>query len=188
VNLTTSQLTALKADIVSDGALNGLPMTSDGATAIVAAYSVIVAPDFFVYRTRIPVQEIYDQIQWAKMTPTDAPDGTAAWTNRSLACQGKQFNLQLLLQGSQQSIDGTKSNVRAGLQDALTNVPSGVSGVTQAANWVGVRDNALARKATRAEKLFASTANGNGATAATAATMVVEGALSVDDVMSARNL
>lgn len=183
--LTLAQYQTLKADIVAN--FPGAPTTADQNFAIAAFYNAVPSPDFFVYRTNVPVQDIYDQIQWAKMTPSDAPDGTAAWTNRSLACQGKQFNLQLLLQGAQQTINAAKSNVRAGLQDALTNVPSGAAGVTQAAGWVGVRDVAMARKATRIEKLFADTSVGNGGTAATAATMVLEGAVSTTQIDVARN-
>lgn len=182
--LTQSQKTLLKAYIVSVPALNNQPLNSDGASVIADAINLPAAQDFFVYRTNIPPQDIYDQIQWAKMTPTDAPDGTQTWANRSLSCQGKQFNLQTMLMG-QAVINGAKSNVRAGLQDALTNVPSGASGAPQAANWVGVRDNALARKASGFEKVLAS--GGDGAAAATAATMGVEGPVNYQDVEDARN-
>jgi hypothetical protein len=75
--------------------------------------------------------------------------------------------------------------VRAGLQDALTNVPSNTGGATQAAGWVGVRDTALARSASIFEKVLAS--GGAGDTAATAATMGAEGPVSYPDVEDARN-
>lgn len=187
--LTSAQLATLKTTVQNDGVLNALRTTpggADGNQAIADALNV-VDNTFFVYRTSIPVQEIFDQITWANLTPTDAPATTfdaagMAWQNRALACQAKQFNVQLLLQG-QLTINGAKSNVRAGLQDALTNVPSGVSGTTVSGGWVPVRDNALARKATRAEKLFAT--GGNGTTAALAATMQAEGSLTGANVESA---
>lgn len=182
--MTSAQLATLKADILADGTLNAFPNNSDGNTAIAAIYNAAASPNYFVWRTDVPVQDVYDQIAWANLTPTDAPDTTQQWLNRAMQCQGKQFNLQILVQG-QSRINAGKLNVRAGLQDALTNVPSGVSGALVSAGWVNVRDNALARKATRVEKLFAS--GGTGATAQNAATMGFESPLSYQDVTDARN-
>lgn len=182
--LTAAQKTTLKTFINGDVNISGQPANSDGAFFIAAYLNAAASPSFFVYRTNIPVQEIYDQITWANLTPTDAPDGTQTWLNRAMHCQGKQFNVQIILQG-QATINGAKSNVRAGLQDALTNVPSGASGVTVSAGWVSVRDNALARLATKFEKVFATT-GGNGSTAALAAVMAVEGPISYQDVQDAR--
>lgn len=181
--LSAVQKTTLKAFINGDGNISGQAQNGDGATVIAAYVNTVVSPDFFVYRSAIPVQEIYDQIIWANLTPTDAPDATLQWQNRELVCQGKQFNLEILLQG-QVTVSGARANVRAGLQDALTNVPSGVSGATVAAGWVGVRDNVLARKATRLEKLFAT--GQSGASSALAATMAIEGPISYQDVQEAR--
>jgi hypothetical protein len=192
MNLTTAQLQTIKTDIAANSDLNAFPNTDDGNFAIAALYNALAAVAFFVYRTNIPVQDIFDQITWANLTPSDAPAATfdaagMAWQNRALACQAKQFNVQLLLQG-QSTVNAAKANVRAGLQDALTNVPSGASGALVSGGWVGVRDNALARKATRLEKLFATTGvNHDGSTAAAAATMVVEGAIAGSDVSNARN-
>jgi hypothetical protein len=185
VSLTLSQLQTLKADIAADPTLNTIPNNGDGNDAIAKAYAVVPSPDFFVWATDVPVQTIYDSIVWANLTPSDAPDGTQLWMNRALACQGKQFNVQILLQG-QTRINGAKVNVRAGLQDALSNIPSGAAGAQVSAGWVPVR-TALARKANRLEKLFANVSGGNGSTAATAATMVVEGFISYSDIEQARN-
>jgi hypothetical protein len=186
--LTSAQLVTLKAAILADSNVNSIPANPDGDFAIAAYFNTVASPVFLVYRSDVPVQDIYNQITWANMTPTDAPDGTQTWANRSLACQGKQFNVQIILQG-QASINAAKANVRAGLQDGLTNVPSGVAGALVSAGWNGVRDNALARAATRAEKLYANTTGGkDGSTATLAATMVVEGSISSQDVNSARGL
>lgn len=185
-SLSAAQLQTLKTAIAADPTLSSKPPGPDGNYAIAAAMNLTAAPDFFVWATSVPVQAVYDAIAWANLTPADAADGTQTWANRALVCQGKQLNLQMLLQG-QNTINGAKTNVRAGLQDALTNIPSGVSGAMQAANWVAVR-TALARRATRAEKLFADTAIGNGGTAATAALMVFEGSVSADQVDAARAL
>ena len=167
--------------------INQIPNNSDGNQAIAAWYNGSPTPDFFVWNSQATIASVYDNVTWANLTPTDAPDGTQTWANRSLACQGKQFNLQTILIGAQGIVNATKSSIRAGLQDALSNVPSGVGGATISAGWANVRDKALARKAMNIEKLFADTAGGNGATAQNSALPVFDGAISPSDVDTARN-
>lgn len=196
MNLTTIQTATLKADILADPTLSQIDHTSNaGYEQIAAAYNLFPGTDFFIYRSSVPVQDIYDQIVWANLTPNDPPtDATPTndsavtlqrWNNRSLMCQAKQFNLQIMLQG-QTSINANKANVRAGLQDALTNVPSGAGGATASVGWVPIRDTLLARKATRGEKLFAVTSAGHlGGTAAAAAALGAEGAMSPGNISEA---
>lgn len=178
--MTPAQNAAIKADIAANADMNTIPLGSDGSFAIASLYNATAVPDFFVWRTNVPTAEVFDQVQWAKLTPADAPDGTLAWQCRSLACQGKQFNLQTILTG-RDKIDASKANIRSGFHDALTGVPSGASGATQAAGWVALQ-TALSRKATRLEKLLAT---GNG-TQPSPATMGFEGAVSYSDIDTAR--
>lgn len=178
--LTSAQKVTLKAAIVADSPANALYQAGD-LSGLADYYNTTVSPAFYVYRTSVPVQDINDQIIWANFTPNDPPDGTTIWTNRSMAAQGKQFNLQTLLIGSQGAVNAAKSNVRAGLQDALTGLPTGASGASVSAGWVGVRDTVIARAASRFEKLFAT---GNGGTAATAATMAAEGPIAYTEFVS----
>lgn len=187
--LTPAQLATLKADILATPAL--APVLNAPASPIFGAFSLLTdyyngpaSPDFFVFRRDVPVDDVFDRVNWANMTPSPAPDTTQAWANRSLACQGKQFNLQTLLVGKT-TIDATKSSLRSGLQDALTDLPSGAAGALRQAGWTQVQ-TILARLATRGEKLFANTSNGDGASAATAATARVEGAISIDDFIALR--
>lgn len=205
--LTTVQLQALKANIAAStdvvpagladcGAfvgvqVNAIPNSADGNFCIATLYNQMVSPSFYVYRTNIPVQEVFDAIVWANFTPADAvPTDTALnnaiFQSRQIACQTKQMNVQTMLMG-QSVLNGAKANIRAGLQDALTNIPSGVNGATRAAGWVTVRDNVLARPARRIEKLYADTSGGNGSTASTAATLTYEGTVTGSDVEQARN-
>jgi len=135
----------------------------------------------YVWRNNVPIDEVGDAITWANLTPLDAPDGTAAYTNRALLCQSKQFNLQIILQGRER-VSGSKANLRAGLSDALLNVPSGAGGATQGAGWAAVKA-ALTRFATRAE---AALATGAG-TQAAPSTMTHDGNLSSNDAMLIRN-
>lgn len=185
--LTAAQQQTLKTDISANGDTNALKNASNGDVQIAALYNALAVADFFVYRSNVPVQDIYDQITWANLTPvdpvpTDTALNAAIWQARSLACQGKQFNVQIILQG-QNTINAAKINVRAGLQDALTNVPSGAGGALISGGWVGVRDNALARKALRIEKLFATVGGAfDGTTAAKSGTLVFEGTVSAQQI------
>ena len=166
MQLTPTQLATLKAAIIADPNLASARANhSLAGTTAIADY--LNAPNALsVWRTSVSTSVLFDQVIWANLTPNEAPDGSQAWQCRSLACQGKQFNLQLIF-GSRDTIDQSESNVRAGLQDALTNVPSGTGGATVSAGWVNVR-TAMQRQATNLEAIFANTA-------ASPASLVVEG-------------
>jgi hypothetical protein len=183
--MTPAQLATLKADIAADGTLNAFPNNADGAWAIAQAYGLLASPTFTVWCNTVATDDIFNAISWANLTPNDSPDSTQQWLNRAMACQAKQFNIQTMLSGRTQLVTG-KSNIRAGLQDALTNIPSGTGGAIVAAGWVAVRDGPLKRSATRFEKLFADTSGGNGAFA-TPAALVLEGSVSPTDVQAARS-
>ena len=199
--LTAAQSATLKADIVANtnviptgypwsGSFVGqqvknIPNDSgDGNAAVAGWYNLLASPDYYGYRRNISSTDVFNKIDFAKLTPADAPDGTQTWANRSLCCQGKQFNLQLILDRA--VIDATQAQTRATLQDALTNIPSGASGATISA-WVPVRD-ILQEKITNAEKLFSSGGTGGLPPAGTPTTRTVYGTISVQDVNSALNL
>lgn len=165
----------------------------------------VIDPAFLVYRTAVPVQEINNQITWQNFTPADAVPTAAVspftlletltiWMARASKAQGMQLNLQNLLLGAQGALDASRAGIRAGLQDALSAVPTGATsagtfaaGVSLSAGWVGVRDNTLARAARRGEKALATTTvQQNGTTAAKAATLTFEGELTPADIQSAR--
>ncbi len=183
--MTPEQLATLKADILANPELDGEPMTSGGAYAIAAAYNTLTTTD--VWSTKADVNAIYNAIDWSKYTPTDAADGTALFTNRLLMTQVKQMNLQNMLQG-RTTVDGSKANIRASLRDAVIALPTGTSGAaTTAAGASGVNVlNALLRKATRFEKLFATTQATTGSV--TANVLTLEGNVSVGDIQTAREL
>ena len=148
--------------------LKNLALADPTAAALIAAGNDMGLADWFnqptttyIWRTSVPTDEVFDAISWANLTPLDVLDGSATYTNRALLCQAKQINLQILLQGRER-VAGAKATVRAGLSDALLNVPSGVSGATQSAGWAAVK-TVLSRLATRAEAALAS---GSGTQAA----------------------
>lgn len=180
--LSVGQLQAMKDDIAIDPVMSLLPNTSDGNFEIAALYNEPASPLFYVWNSRVNINDIYDAIIWANFTPIDVPDNSQVWANRSLACQGKQFNLQTMLLGKS-VIDATRPQIRVGLQDALTALPSGVSGVNRSAGWIGVQ-LILSRMTTRGEKLLAT---GTG-TQASPGLAGFEGIFTYQDVEAARNL
>lgn len=207
--LTTAQLTTLKADIAANNttipagipdagsfvgtAIKNIPVgNTDGAYAIASWYRQTASGPFYVLRTDVDVAEIFDQVNWANYTPADAPDNTVTWSNRSLACQGKQFNLQLLTQG-RTVFNASKVTLRAGLNDCTTNLPSGASGASQSGGWANIL-NILRRAATNIEKLFAVQTSGVGTNSGNAlgattnpALMNFEGAITYQDILNAWN-
>ena len=186
MSLTPAQQATLKAAIIADGALNAQPNTADGAFAIADALNLLASPTVTVWRTNAPVQDIFDAIDWTKYTPTDAPDNTATFTNRALAIQTKQMNLQNMLVG-RDSVNANKLNVRAGLRDAVIQLPSGVAGAfvtSGGASGVTVL-TACTRPALRIEAIL----SGVSATTGTVTAFLIgyEGTINYQDVYAARN-
>ena len=176
--MTPAQLTTLGAYIAAQPDLNTYQLGLDQAYAIA---SLLNQPStFVVWATTTSAANMSDAIVWADLTPTDAPDGTQVWLDRAMACQGKQFNLQILL-ASRDQISTGKANVRAGFQDALTNVPSGVGGALVSAGWVTMK-TVMQRNASRVESVFAT---GTGTTASPGA-LVWEGQIDPQTVQAAR--
>lgn len=183
--MTPTQLATLKADILANADTNTVPMTNAGTEQIRALYNAPSTTD--VWRTDVPVAAIYDAIDWSKYTPSDAADGTAIQTNRLLAIQTKQMNLQNMLQGRER-IDASKANLRAGLRDSVTALPAGAAGALVAAGGASGATvlAACVRKATRFEKLFSTGPVTTGSTSANL--LVIEGMLTADDAQTAREL
>lgn len=134
---------------------------------------------FIVWRTSTDADLVADAIIWANLTPADTADGTATFTNRALACQAKQINLQIMLQG-RQSIPSGRLNFRQGLQDALLNVPAGANGALLDAGWAGAGKvkATISRPATVAERVFAT---GTG-TSAVPGNLTFDGLVTTDDI------
>jgi hypothetical protein len=178
--LTPSQLSLVKAAILADPTLANLPSDGDSLGTIATALNAPSSPAFYVWKSSVQTQDVFDAIIWANFTPQDTPDGTTLWTNRSLQCQGKQFNVQTMLVG-RDSINPSKTNIRAGLQDALTAIPSGASGANKSGGWASV-NLILYRTASRVEQVLAT---GTGTTVSPAL-LGYEGTISSNDVDTAR--
>lgn len=180
-----AQLQTLGAYIAADPVLSLIPNSNDGAYEVAAALNLPASPAYSVWQTSVPTQDIFDAIDWAKYTPSDAPDGSGTWTNRLLMIQTKQMNLQNIVVG-RDTINGAKANVREGLRDALIQLPAGASGsgVTAAgANAVNVL-NKMIRPARLIEKILVTGTATTGSV--TAGLMGYEGTVSPGDVSTAR--
>lgn len=174
--LTPAQTGILRAAILADGAMS--QATSTGDTIAISAWFNTVGT-FMVWKSQTDTKELLEAISWANMTPVDTPDATVLWANRASACQSKQLNLQMML--SMDSVATGKPNIRAGLQSALTGIPSGVAGANRSAGAAEVLA-VVQRAATRAEQFLATGAG----TAVNPGSLTFEGLVTVEDAASLR--
>lgn len=158
----------LKADMLgpSNAALQTWIVGNDWHS--IAAWYNASANTTYVWMPDAPRAGVYGAINWKNMTVSETPpsgatsvtDGTLDnYKARCLQCQGFQISLQTMLAPGLTTLPGDQANFRQGLQDALTNVPSGTGGATQNAGWSAVQ-NALKRYGSRLEVLF-SVVDGN---------------------------
>lgn len=158
--LTPAQYATLKADINADPALSAYPLNGDGAWAIAAEYNKVFSPEWYVWRTDVPIDEIMKNgMDWTQVDNLSV--GKARiwdWMTR----------LGIL--------NFAKANIRAGIDAAWVGTSSMLA-VRTAIYTHG------SRTATRFEKLFSS---GTGTTNAPGL-MTIEGAVSYQDVEVARN-
>jgi len=135
---------------------------------------------FVVWKPNARKSDIFGALTWKNFTPADAPDGTALWTNRSLACQGKQFNVQTMIMSPGDTLDMSQDGIRTGIKDAVQGLPAGVAGAVLDAGWAAIKAVSI-RFANRAEALFATGTGTNG----TPGLLVFEGTVSIDDIGAA---
>lgn len=168
--LTPAQLAALKADIALDGALSALPNDPDAAFQIAALYNLPASPEYVVYRTAVPMREIM-------LNGFD-------WTRVDNLSVGKARIWEWMIDSDPdgRTIDPSKPNVRAGINAVWVGTAADLS--VRAAVYAHCH-----RPATRAERIFAS---GVGVTPDQSGTgpgtVAFEGALSYQDVFTARSL
>lgn len=164
MELTLSQKQALKADIIaaSDSqcvALEAAPTNADLAFAVAALYNLNASPDFWVFRTNVPLGEVgktFNATELAGLTSlnTQRLQNLAAW----------------LVVGVNPSL--------AAIRQFFDDVFSGAGGAnTRTALAVIWR-----RRATRVEKLFATGGDGSSGNPAT---MAAEGSLNFQNVLDA---
>jgi hypothetical protein len=159
-SLSNAQITTLRADILSDPALAAkcVPF-GDGTYEIAAAYSLAASPQFIVWKTAVPRNEV------GKAFVATALDAITAGNNDKLA-NFAAWN---------DTINPSRADQRA-FFDQIFSVAAGAS--TRAALLALWK-----RDAKRIEKLYATGAGSD----ASPATMVYEGSLSQPDALRACN-
>lgn len=158
--LSAAQIQTLKNDILADSTLAAQPLNSDGAFAIAAAYNLAASPAFTVWKSLVPLSQVGMALDFNAIAGLTTANAT---------------QLQTLFQVSPQGINAYLADRRAGFDNIFSG--TGANATTRAsllALWK--------RFATRAEKLYAT---GTGSDAAPA-TLVVEGALTIENVQTAR--
>jgi len=158
--LNSSQRATLKAYIQADPVLSLLTTGIDSINTIINTLNAVAAPDYFIWNKAVPTDSINNAVVWTNFTPNDTPDTTVLFQNRALICQIKLEQLQALLT-SRTTFDATKQTQVAGLQDALSNLPSGNAGANRSAGWATVK-LILSKPATVVQQLF-STGSGTQA-------------------------
>jgi len=154
--LTPAQLQTLKADIAASE-FSSYPNDANANFEIAAAYNLTASPDFIVWKTAIP---------------TSAVKQAVVWTEYIARSQGERDAFVLMTADG--SVNASDANIRQGFLDIF----SGPGGATTRTNLTAISK----RKATRAEKVFAS---GTGSDPAPAS-LTFEGSLSFQDVEEAR--
>lgn len=180
--MDTSLLTAFKAAIFAETDPSFVALRNANETGQMAAW-YNVASTFVVWRPTTPVRDIANQINWKNLTLSDAADSSATFTNRVLQCQSFQMTVQSLLMAAAQTgvLDTGRPNIRNGLSDSLSAVPSGAGGSTQSAGWANVK-TAISRACTRAERIWAT---GTGTSATPGDMGAFEGIVTNDDIVNA---
>ena len=184
---TLLQLQAIKAAVIADPVLNAYPNNGDGNTEIALALNAASNPAVMFWDTRASTAALLDAIDFSKYTQADVVDSTALQTNRLLAVQTKQMNIQTLVFG-RDSLDMSRATIRASIRDAVIQIPAGTAGApvnAAGANGVNVL-NAGRRVGTRLEALLAA---GSAATGGVTASLYgYEGSINYQEVEAARNI
>lgn len=189
--LTTQQKATLKAAILAAGGAITTAYQQGASAQVADLCNQPSSPAVKVWRTDTPSGEILDAIDWTRYTPNTTPllADTAAqaalFLNRAMLIQTKQMNLQTMTR--RDFLDCSKAGTRAGLSDAVINIPAGNSGAMVSAGgsspdqWGNVAA-VCQRTATFAEAAL----RGADATtnSQTAARLVFEGQISVQDIDS----
>lgn len=163
--LSLSQRQAIKAVIDGDPALSSQPNNSDGAFAIAAALNQLASPDWIVWRTAVPQDEIM-------LNGFD-------WTRVDNLGVGKARVWEWMFDNDNRSINPSKPNIRAGIEAVWVGTAADLA--VRAAVYVHCKT-----KATRAQKAL-STGTGTDATPATMDADISEDwQISYQDVEQAR--
>lgn len=168
--LTLAQLQTLKADINGDPTLSSIPHTATGDAQVAVLYNSAASPDYWVWRSKVTQLEI--------VSTTTADGTTWSWPAFIARSQGERDGWrEMFADGGY--VNASLANVRQGFQDIFSGASNSAPAQRTHLQTIG------RRKATRAEKVFAT--GGDGSTG-NPSTMGFEGTITAQDVDTARNL
>lgn len=158
---TSVQYLSIKNYILADPVMSAQVNNEDGDYAIAALLNAVATPDFMIWNPVTIPNDVINAIDWSKYTPnaavpTDTQLNVDVWRARLDASWLKQSNIWALLDVTNGAIDATKANARAGLRDAVINVPTGANGAATNPGGVSGVDvlTACTRKALLIEKIL----------------------------------
>jgi hypothetical protein len=167
--MTPAQLDALRPKVLADP---GCQAFLTGSGDVISLTTYLNQPSGTNgWRSDAPVNSILDAINWANYTPNDAVAGgdtdplLSVKIGRLLTVQTKQMNMQLMMQG-RDTLDCRRPNVRGGLRDAVTQVPTGESGAMTAPGGASGTTvlNQCVRPLNRTELFLAASSQGSDQT------------------------
>ena len=159
MSLNTAQLATLKTAILADPVLAAQPNTNVGNSVVAGALNAIAAPDFFVWRTSVEIDEIM----------RNGMD----WTRVDNLTVGKARIWDWMTRLG--SFNASKANIRAGIDAAWVGTAADLA--VRATIYTHCKRQALV-----IEKILAS---GTGAIE-TPATLTREGPITPDEIEQAR--
>ncbi len=127
-----TQIALILQHIAETPVLNAQPLNSDGAFVIAKELNKLAEPEFWVWNSQTPVADVYNAITWESFTPNWSP-GTASPETQitmlakvvwALLVTIQQINLQNIFLRFN-TIDATLPNIRKGISDSLSKLPSG---------------------------------------------------------------
>lgn len=181
--LTDAQLPALRAAIDAETDPEFVSYRDNGQTGLMANW-YNQPSSTMVWGNLMPVDAMFDAIDFANYDMLPAIDGTGEQRNRLIASQNKLLAVQVMLQGRTE-INCFPNRTRDSLLTATTDIPSGNNGALRsAAGANGARIlGAMQRAATRGEALFVGNPVSTGTVSAPK--LVFEGGISDQDISAA---
>lgn len=161
--LTSAQQATLKTAILSDSNLPALVAAADDA-GVASYYNATASPDFWVWKSGLTKEDVYGV--------TTGDNTSWNWSAFILRSQAERDAWREMFSGSG-LINPSLANVRQGVADIFSGSTNNAP--QQRAHLIDI----ARRKANRLERLFATGGDGS---AATPATMTVEGTISYADI------
>lgn len=155
-------------------------VAANNVTGIANWYNVETDTNY-VWKPYTDSKDISDVVNWKRMTPEAVADETTSANTRALIAIAQGRVLDILLRESQ--VNTAKANIRTGVKDALSNLPTRPTSINDW-KWSAGGPAALdvmKRKVSRVEALYLAAPG----TFATPADLVFDGSVNHTDVAKA---